>query len=335
MESTPTLLAGDIGGTRSRFALFTLGEDGTPFPLATHEYPSRVAPPADHLDRFLTEMAARPAAPALAVAAPAGRLGGIRHARLTNLPWCFDEAGLSASLGEVPVRLLNDFEAAAHGLEMVSPERLVTLQPGDPIEGGPRALIGAGTGLGQAWLARCGEEWRVQPTEGGHADYAPADATGTAFAAWLRDRHGHASWERVVSGPGLAAMFRFLCETRRHTPTQSLEEAREEDLPATIQHAAERGEDPVAVEALERFMFAFGAQAGNLALTLMPTGGLFLAGGIAPRILPHLKSGPFLAAFRAKGRMSGLMERFPVQVVTEPALGLLGAAVVAARLART
>ncbi len=257
-----------------------------------------------------------------------GLPGPVRGARiaLTNLPWVIDRAALRAALGVSALRLLNDFEALGHGLALLGPADLVTLQEGRPQPHGPRAVLGAGTGLGQALLVWAEGGWRVLPGEGGHTSFAPQNPQEYRLHAFLAERHGHVSWERLLSGPGLAAIHAFLCAEAGVAPGGA---QTAEDPAAAVADRADR--DPLCAGALDLFVRLYGAEAGNLALKCLPRGGLFVAGGIAPKLLPRLRAGGFLEGFLAKGRMRGLLAELPVHVVIQPQVGLLGAAACAAR----
>jgi len=323
------VLAGDIGGTKTLLTLARV--EGTRVePLVERRYPSGEWPEfAPLLADFLTRLAetGQPehAAACLGVAGPVGG----EKVKVTNLPWVLDPVALARQAG-APVRLINDFGAVAHGIAALAPEDLHTLQPGEPRSRGVRAVIGAGTGLGHAILApRTGGGHTVLGSELGHAEFAPADERQADLWRWLRARHGRASWEHVVSGPGLGAIYQWLVESGARPGEALARAAAEGDPAAAVGAAAEH--DPVAQEALALFVQAYGAQAGNLALACLPRGGLYVAGGIAPRLIGALSGGGFTTAFRAKGPMTGLMERIPVHVVLNPKVGLLGAALAAAR----
>lgn len=320
------LLAGDIGGTKTQLALFE-GAEAT----VVRELPSaRYAGLCEALDEFLRDAGvdARPiAAAAFGVAGPV--TGDV--VRVTNLPWTVEAAAVAAHLGTPAVRLLNDLEAAALGLERLGPEDVVTLQQGARDPAGPRVLIGAGTGLGKAVRVPTDGGPRVLRSEGGHASFAPADTEGDALLAWLRGRRPHVAVEDVVSGPGLTTLFSFLVETKR-APTA----LRAPADAARISAGAQDG-DPAATRALEWFVRLYGAEAGNLALNVLPTGGLYVTGGVAPklhRVLGVRFGALFLEGMLAKGPMQGLLEAVPVQLVLRPELPLLGAAVAAEALAR-
>ena len=255
--------------------------------------------------------------------------------RATNLPWHVSEAGLARELSIPHVRLLNDLEAAAYGVVAITePSELLTLQAGEP-PGRPlrtRASVGGhGTRRCDDVVGRASRQ--VAPSEGGHADFAPQDDVEDAMLLHLRKKFGHVSYERVL-GPGLVNIDRFLREHRR-TPEPAWLTARigDGDPAPVVSQAALAQEDAIGDESLTRFVSLYGAAAGNMALTALAVGGVFLGGGIAPKILPRLEYGPFLERFAAKGRFSDSMRKIPVHVVLAPDVALLGAAACVARTA--
>lgn len=312
------ILAADIGGTTSRFVLATAAGDV----LAASNYASGDFDGFEPImERFLSEnQSPKIASACIGIAGPvdSDELG--ERARVTNLPWVMGSSGLAKRLGGARVRLINDFQAVGLGIEALRPEELVALQAGRPAPRGPRALIGAGTGLGQGMLVWSHDHYEPIATEGGHADFAPMDDEQWALAGDLRARHGHVSWERLLSGGGLEAIYEFL-EKRPIFHTA-----------AEVSEAALANSDPAAVRALDLFARLYGAQAGNVALTVGATGGVYVAGGIAPRILDKLRDGTFMRAFLAKGRMRDLLEQIPVYVIVSDDVGLRGAVRGAMRL---
>lgn len=316
------LLAADLGGTKSNLWLFERrgGQRVTraEATLASADY-------ADACAVIAAFLAAEPVqAAAVAIAGPvlAGR------AETPNLPWVVEQQAIAHLLGldAGKVELLNDLAATAHGLAELGPDGLATLNEGRPGQG-PLAVIAAGTGLGEAGLLRLGGREIALPTEGGHADFAPGNEVEVALLQHLAARHGHVSWERVVSGPGLRAIHGFLVSTGRAAPSAALAaRMRDGDASAAIAQAGQDGSDASAALALEIFGRLYGAEAGNLALKLLATGGVYVAGGIAPKILGSLRAGPFMAGFLGKGRHARLMQDMPVRVVLEPRTALLGAA---------
>jgi len=230
--------------------------------------------------------------------------------------------------------LLNDLEATAYGLPALGADDVLTLQSGIPNASGNTAVIAAGTGLGEAGLFWDGLQQHPFATEGGHASFSPGDELEIALLRHLRQRHRHVSWERVVSGMGLLSLHEFLRSHRHAAAPQWLTEEMESgDAAAVITNAALSGRDEVCVETLDRFVQLYGAEAGNLALKMMSCGGLYLGGGIAPKILPLLQDGAFIEAFLNKGRMRPLLEAMPVRVILNDRAALLGSALRAAQLA--
>ncbi|OGL14919.1 MAG: glucokinase [Candidatus Rokubacteria bacterium RIFCSPLOWO2_12_FULL_71_22] len=323
------LLAGDVGGTKTALALFEPhGADLAP--VREVELPSRDFPALEAaIARFLA------GGPRVAIeAACFGAAGPVvdGRCRATNLPWELDERVLAAAIPARKVRLLNDLAAAAHGVLGLPRTALATLQEGTP-RAGNMALIAPGTGLGEALLIRAGARHVVVGSEGGHADYAPRSDLESELLAALRREHGHVSWERVVSGPGLVAVYRFL-RARGGVPEPEWLAARlaREDAGAVVTEAALAGKDPVCARALDLFVANLGAEAGNLALRALALGGVFVGGGIAPRIRAKLEDGTFVAAFCDKGRFASLLVSIPVHIVLEPRAALLGAARIASSL---
>jgi glucokinase len=322
------VLAADIGGTKTLLRLSECGE-GRCETLEERRYEN-----ADFqdfrslLDDFLGGQGAAPEAACFACAAPVAG----RSLRLTNLDWVIDADHIARGFDIARVRLVNDFEAVALGIPGLGDRDLATLQPGRPQQGAPRVVLGAGTGLGVAWLLPAASGWLPVPTEAGHMDFAPAGELQMNLARRLAQKFGHVSWERVVSGPGLVELFAFIDEECLDAPLGLGMLAPGEDAAARVGELALKRRHPVAEEALDLFVRLYGAFAGNLALAGLTRGGVYLAGGIAPRILQRLREEEFLEAFRAKGRFAPLMAEMPVHVVTHPAPGLLGATLAAAEL---
>lgn len=319
------LLVGDIGGTHTRLAHASLTDGHIRIDAMAIYRSDEAACFEDALRRYLAEH------PGEFEGAGFGFPGPVVdfHVATTNLPWEVDGAGLESLLG-MPVVLCNDLEAAAHGVLVAPGDALATLQQG--VAGaGNRAVIAAGTGLGQAILFHAAGDWWPSASEGGHADFAPNDEDDVALWRFLRERFGHVSYERVVSGPGLADLYGFYAE-REGEPTRPWAEG--EDGAAWVARTAEGAGSRAAVLALGRFCRIYGAEAGNLALKALAVGGVYLAGGIAPRLLEGLRGGGFIEAFHDKGRFRPLMERIPVHVVCDEHLALRGAARAAARRVR-
>jgi glucokinase len=324
------VLAGDIGGTNARLAVFEI-EGGKFSEQAVGTYRSvRYTSLEEIVRSFMTKHKFDPRAACFGVPGPV-REG---RARITNLPWTVEAARLAASAGIERVGLINDLEAQAWGIGTLGPDDFVVLNEGDPDAVGNRALIAAGTGLGQAGLYWDGEEHRPFASEGGHASFAPRDELEIALFHFLSRRfRGHVSWERVVSGPGFVNIHDFLIDYRHAEASEEHKDTLRKTDPAEITESAFAGDCPLCVEALDLFVRFYGAEAGNLALKLMATGGVYLGGGIAPRIIDKLRRGAFIDAFLDKGRMRPLLSAMPVRVVMREDTALLGAARYAARLA--
>ncbi|MEI8259725.1 MAG: glucokinase, partial [Deltaproteobacteria bacterium] len=247
--------------------------------------------------------------------------------KATNLPWVIDARGLSRQLG-VPAAIVNDFVAVARGVGRLSPADLVCINPGERVATAPIAILGAGTGLGEAFLVWNGASHDVVSSEGGHADFAPRDERQIGLLRRLLARYGHASYERVVSGMGLVEIYECLREAGVAPEGEAVRAAldRGEDLGAVVGAHALAGDDALSEATIDLFVDVYGAEAGNVALKVVARGGVYLAGGIAPKILSRLTDGRFRAAFVDKGRFRALMETIPVWVVTHPEVGLVGAA---------
>jgi len=316
------ILAGDIGGTKTNIAFFEDG--GRPKVVAQQTFPSREHAGLEEIvGQFISHHALRVRHAAFGVAGP------VRNGRCeaTNLPWVVDAATLAAELGIRDVWVINDLEASAYGIAALAPTDLVTISSGAADAAGNAAIIAAGTGLGEAGLYWDGRMHHPFATEGGHANFGASDAVEAELLHWLSAQFGHVSWERLVSGPGLLNIYRFLRDTGRgEEPAWLAEEMRAEDPAAVISRAAQSGKSPLCLEALDRFMGLYGSEAGNLALKTMATGGVYVGGGIAPKNLDKLKDGTFMKRFVAKGRMQKLLEAMPVNVILNDKTALLGAA---------
>jgi glucokinase len=315
------ILGGDIGGTKSRLALFHADRPLEPFEpatLASADFPAL----GDLLATVTGRYRERIDAACLGVPGP---VVGDR-VQATNLPWVIDREALSRRLGGIPVFLLNDLEAFAHGIGLLPPDRLAVLQDGAADAEGNAGVIAAGTGLGEAGLVWDGRRHVPFAAEGGHADFAPRSEREIALLRYLRQRYDHVSYERVVSGPGLVNVVEFLRDVEGQAVPPPLAAAIARRDPAPVSAAALAGEAPIAGAALDIFVSVYGAEAGNLALKLKATAGIYVGGGIAPQILPKLRDGTFRAAFAAKGRFSTLLAAVPVRVVLDPGTALYGAA---------
>ena len=316
------LLAGDIGGTSTRLAIFEAQVDSA-VALAEKRYPSQ---DYDGLEAILAAFTAEH--PIAIQHACFGIAGPIREGRasLPNLPWTIAAQALASQLKLERVWLINDLEANAYGIALLKPQDFVVLNPGVAAPGNA-AVISAGTGLGEAGLAWDGQRHLPFATEGGHSDFAPRDALDMELLLYLQARFDHVSYERVVSGPGLASIYQFLRDSGHGKESPAIAASmRSGDAAAVISGAALERRCALCVQALALFVRAYGAEAGNLALKTLATSGVFLGGGIAPKILPALTTGEFMAAFVAKGRMKSLMQAMPVSVILNPSTALLGAA---------
>ncbi len=313
------ILAGDIGGTNARLACFQ-PQNGSLRIVSERIFPSReYYELGEIVTQFLTEAAARPQMACFGVAGP------VRNGRVetSNLPWIVEQSRLAEQI-HLPTLLINDLEATAWGIAALGRADLVSLNS-VPRSAGNQAIIAPGTGLGQAGLFWNGSQHQVFACEGGHCDFAPQDELQIELLRSLERRYGHVSYERILSGPGLVNVYEFLCD-KNGTVELAAAHFANADAAANISHAALNGTNPLAEKALDLWISIYGAEAGNLALKTMATGGIFLGGGISPKILPKLKGPLFMEAFVDKGRLRSLLESIPVQVIVNEKAGLLGAA---------
>ncbi len=326
---TPMLLAGDVGGTKTLVALFAL-QRGRPVLTVQHQVRSREYADLEALLKaFLAGRRVRLAAACFGVAGLVanGRCEG------TNLPWTVDVRRLQAALGTKTVCLLNDLEAMAYGIDALPARSFLVLNRGQALADGTRAVLAAGTGLGEALLVWDGQRYRAIPSEGGHVDFSATNETEVELWRYLHARFGHVSYERILSGPGKVALYEFLRDTGRgREPRWLTRQLAVRDPSPVISELAVSRRSPLCVKALELFVSIYGAEAGNLALKSLARGGVYVGGGIAPTILPILRRGAFMRAFMDKGRFSSLLRRIPVRVILEPRSGLFGAAWYAAQL---
>ena len=300
------ILAADIGGTKTHLALFAVDGSG---PVEAASYPSGELDATVMIERFLSENPAEVLHACLGVAGPVRDdvISGV------NLAWSVEAGGVNELLGGAPVQLINDLEANAWGLAALGPDDFAVLNEGDREATGNAAVISAGTGLGQAGLYWDGERHHPYATEGGHSDFAPRNEMEIALYRFVAaETGGHVSYERVCSGLGLSTIYRFLGGGK-------------EDA-GTIARAALDRTDERAEAALDMMVSIYGAQAGNLALMVMATGGVYLGGGIPPKILPKLADGAFMRAFLDKGRFAELLACIPVRVILNDKAALIGAA---------
>lgn len=317
------ILAGDIGGTNSRLACFDVTATHL-IPVVAETFPSRAYTSLGAIVRtFITAHHVRVTHACFGIAGP------VRHGRsdAINLAWAVDGQQLAQQLGLPTVWLINDLEANAYGALALPPEDFVTLNEGSPDATGNAAVIAAGTGLGEAGLYWDGKQHWPFASEGGHATFAPNDALQIALLQHLQAQFTHVSWERVLSGPGLYSVYTFLRDTGRGSePAWLAAELQQEDPAAAITRAALAQTCELCVQALDLFVALYGAEAGNLALKVMATGGLFVGGGIAPKIIDKLREPTFMRAFCDKGRLQPLLEAIPVRVMLNEQAGLYGAA---------
>lgn len=330
-----TILAGDIGGTKTLLSLAEVTNDGfnTLFEkrFVSADYPQF----EPMVQEFMDEAKSHGETPTAACFGVAGAVSG-RTAKTTNLPWLMDANKLEAQFNIPKVRLINDFQSIGYAIEALKYEDIVTLQKGTEVIGGTRVIIGAGTGLGMGLLAWQGEHYEVVASEGGHASFSPSNDLQIELLRYLQKKFGHATWERAVSGRGLVNVFEFLLETNKGQESAALNAARQnEDPAAAISRFAFSGEDELATQAMDLFVQLYGSQTGNLALTGLATGGVYVAGGVAPKIINKLTDGCFIKAFTDKEeRMQDLLKAMPVHVVINQHVGLIGSMVAAARLAQ-
>lgn len=343
------LLAGDIGGTKTILRLVETSSEASLHTLYEERYRSR-----DFLDlvpmvqQFLATAGGQlgntpvPQKACFAIAGPVVN----NTAKLTNLTWFLDAKRLEQELGVAPISLINDFAAVGYGVLGLDVSDVFTLQIGLPQPTAPIAVIGAGTGLGEGFLIQQGDSYQVFPSEGGHADFAPRSELEFQMLKYLLDKHDiqRVSVERVVSGQGIVAIYQFLRDRQMASESPDIAQVfktweqqtghseKTVDPAAAIATAALEKRDRLCEQTMQMFVEAYGAEAGNLALKLLPYGGLYVAGGIAAKNLPLIKEGSFLHAFTNKGRMSSLLENVPVHVILNPQVGLIGAALSAARL---
>lgn len=313
------ILAGDIGGTNARLAYFQ-PQNGHLRLVSERVFPSRAHREfGEIVTQFVDESGTRPEAACFGIAGP------VRNGRVetSNLPWVIEQSRLATQIHLPATLLINDLEASAWGIGALETADLIPLNSVSGAAIGNQAVIAPGTGLGEAGLFWDGYRHNVFACEGGHTDFAPRDELQIELLRYLHDRFGHVSYERILSGPGLVNVYEFLCQ--REGVKESAE-MKAQDPAAAISRAALEKTDKLAEQALDIWIAVYGAETSNLALKAMATGGMFLAGGISPKILPKLKEPLFMHAFLDKGRMRPLVESMPVHVVMNEKAGLLGAA---------
>jgi glucokinase len=325
-EDNMMLLAGDLGGTKTNLAIFS-SEDGPRQPLVQATLPSSQYPSLEALVReFLAQVDFKPQWATFGVAGPV--VSG--KATITNLPWVMDETQLAKAFDIPSVQLINDLVAIAQAVPWLETDELYTLNEGRPVEGGAIVVNAPGTGLGQAFLIWDGSRYRAHPSQGGHTDFAPTNDFEIELLRFLMSRFEHVSYERVCAGIGLPNIYDFLKQAgyAEEPPWLAERLAQAGDRTPIIVQAALDDKKPceLCAKTLNTFVSLLGTETGNLALKVLATGGVYLGGGIPPRILPALEDERFLGAFRRKGRMSDLMVDMPVRVILHPEVALLGAA---------
>ncbi|MEO5574492.1 MAG: glucokinase [Gammaproteobacteria bacterium] len=333
------ILAGDIGGTKTwlRIAEFST-EFKTGRVLREQRYPSEDFDGLMPIIRKFMDVESENPTPNIVsacfgVAGPIAQTARGQSVKVTNLPWEISTQSLGTDTGIEKIKLINDFQAIGYGIEALEEDDLAVLQKGEAQERAPRIVIGPGTGLGVALMVWQGDHYEVISSEGGHADFAPVDTVQSRLLNYLTERLGHVSYERVLSGPGLVNIYEFLCA--QHGGQSSVELARSLDIDdpaAAITQSALTEGNTLAIQSVDIFISICGAYAGNLALIALAQGGVYIAGGIAPRLLDAFCSGSFTRSFNNKGRLSALQARVPVKLILNTQVGLLGAALAASRL---
>lgn len=332
------VLAGDLGGTKTLLQIAE--EQGASHRVVREEryvsadYASLTPLITNFLHTHNPEHAYKIEGACLGVAGPVEERGAYQVATLTNLPWKLDTREIAQSLGLARVRLINDFQAIGYGIAALGADDIVTLQTGQAQPHAPCITLGAGTGLGQGILIWRGDYYEALPTEGGHTSFAPTDALQMDLQRTLHARFGRVSCERVLSGAGFVLIYQFLRARGEFPEAKKLAAITDGDPAPAITHAALVDKDPLAMQAVDLFLTIYGAHAGDVALTVLANGGVYIAGGIAAKMISALRAGGFIQAFNDKGRMSPLTQAMPVHIVMNPHVGVMGAALMAARLAK-
>ena len=317
-------IAGDIGGTKTALALYS-AENGPDRPLEQAIFPSvQYDSLEDILHSFLSGKSINIIGASFGVAGPV--IDG--QVRVTNLPWFLDSKSISAALGNAPVTLLNDLLSIAYAVPFIQPESLDTIHSGEPTRGGALGIIAPGTGLGEGFLVWNGRRYQAYPSEGAHATFGPSNQLEVKLVDYLLLRYDHISYERVCSGIGIPNLYTFLRDS------QGLEEpawlskmlAEAADPVPVIVKVGLENKSQIAAKTLDLFVSILGSEAGNLALKVMATGGLYLAGGIPPRIAPLLREANFMRALTNKGRFARMLSKIPVHIILQPQVALFGAA---------
>ena len=318
------LVAADVGGTKRNVALIS-PERGPRHPVVKKTFPSKeYTSLGDLVADFIAEVDQPVEFASIGVAGPVVD----RQAKITNLHWVIDERKLETELGFAPIRLLNDLQAIAYAVPLLESGDLQTLAEGKQIRHGNKAVIAPGTGLGEAFIAWDGSRYRAFPSEGGHTDFGPNSPREMGLLRYLQERLGHVSYERVCSGSGMPNIYEYLKDSGVEEPTWLADKLATVEDPTPVIARAALGEErscALCTETLDIFVSVLGAEAGNLALKVLPTGGVYVGGGIPPRILPLIEEG-FLDSFRDKGRFSDLLSDIPVHIILNPEVALMGAA---------
>lgn len=319
------ILAGDVGGTKVHLALYSF-DHGQLVHVRDERYPANEFFGLQEIvQRFLAE-SSNPEITAACFGVPGPVRGG--RLRLTNLPWTLDSRELSAGLNITHLFLINDLEANGYGIPELTPDQIFTLNEGDPSAVGNRALVSAGTGLGEGVLVWNGKTHIPMASEGGHCDFAARNPLEIELLSWLMQKYsGRVSFERVVSGPGLTNVYTFLRDQKHMEEPAWLRQLMEaEDPNAVIGEVGEEGKSELCAKSLEMFAASYGAEAGNMVLKVLAAGGMYLGGGIAPKMLKTMRGGAFMQAFTDKGRLSEVLIHTPVRIILESRAALMGAA---------
>jgi glucokinase len=319
------ILAGDVGGTKVDLALYGF-EHGQLVHIRDERFPAHEYSGLEEIVRRFLAESANPEITAACFGVPGPVRGG--RLRLTNLPWVLDTRELSAGLNITHLFLINDLEANGYGIPELTPDQIFTLNEGDPSAVGHCGLVSAGTGLGEAALVWNGKTHVPMASEGGHCDFAARNQTEIELLNWLMQKlNGRVSFERVVSGPGLTNIYTFLRDQKGMEEPGWLKEQMESGDPnAVITEVGEEGKSELCAKALQMFAASYGAEAGNLVLKVLATGGMYLGGGIAPKMMKTMRGGAFMQAFTDKGRLSELLVHTPVRIILESRAALMGAA---------
>ncbi len=330
------VLAGDIGGTKTLLELSeTIGSETTI--IARHHYDSAAYDSFSHIVKaFITQYGTLEQLQChqacFGVAGPVECNGARAISKITNLTWVIDSATLERQFAFRRVSIINDFTAIGYGIPLLDSSELLEIQKGEQQDQATKVVIGAGTGLGVAQLISCAGGYQVLATEGGHIDFAPRNRTQMALLTYLLKQQHRVCCEDLLSGPGIVNIYQFLHDYRKGDAEQRAAILQQRDVASAISIAADQKKDRLAIETMEIFTTLYGAIAGNFALSSMARGGIYLAGGIAPKIVKRLQTNSFLEAFNDKGKMRALNQQMPVAIVMNPEVGLIGSRYVANHL---